>query len=124
MNIAPIVPGLLVYHDIGPLVIRLIVGVTLLYFGFKKVKHHSDSSGSTSPQYGIVEILVALTFILGVFTQLAAILNIIILVIKLGFKWREGKLFKDGVNYYVLLLAMVVSLLFTGPGAYALDTTL
>jgi uncharacterized membrane protein YphA (DoxX/SURF4 family) len=57
-------------------------------------------------------------------TQLAALLNAVILVIKLGIKAREKKLLSDGINYYILLLAMAVSLLFTGPGLFAFDLPL
>ena len=47
-----------------------------------------------------------------------------ILVIKLGFKAREGKLLSSGINYYILLLAMAISLMFTGAGFLAFDLPL
>jgi len=65
-----------------------------------------DSSGSNAKVYGAVEIIIALFLIIGLFTQLAALLNAVILVIKLAFKARNKALFTDGINYYVLLLTM------------------
>lgn len=118
------IPSLLTYQQAGPLVIRLVLGITLLEFGWRKVRGKGDSSGSNSAVYGGIEMFISIFLIIGLFTQIAALLNIIILIIKLGFKARQGLLLSDGINYYILLLAMAVSLMFTGPGFYAFDLPL
>lgn len=117
-------PSLLTYQQVGPLLIRLIVGITLLYFGYEKVMHKGTSSGSNDRTYGVVEMFISIFLIIGLFTQLAALLNAVILVIKLGFKIRDGKFLSDGINYYILLLVMAISLIFTGPGFFAFDLPL
>ena len=117
-------PSLLTYGQVGPLLIRLIVGITLLYFGYKKLMNKGTSSGSNAKGYGAVEILISIFLIIGLFTQLAALLNAIILVIKLGFKARDKAFLTDGINYYILLLVMAVSLIFTGTGFFAFDLPL
>lgn len=122
MNTITLFPGLLAYAGVGPFILRIILGAALIHFGAKKIRARGDSSGSNSPAYGFVEILVGILFLIGLFTQLAALLNVLILVIKLGFKSREGKLLSDGINYYLLLLAMAACLLFTGAGSFAFDT--
>jgi len=114
-------PSLLTYDQAGPLIIRLALGITLAYFGYEKLIKKGTSSGSNAKSYGAVEIIIAIFLVIGLFTQLAALLNAIILVIKLGFKARDGKLFSDGINYYVLLLAMAIALIFMGPGFFAYD---
>ncbi len=118
------VPSLFVYQQCGPFIIRFVLGITLAYFGYRKVIGKGDSSGSNSPTYGIVEIVVALFLVVGIFTQFAAFLNAVILLIKLGFKAKNKAFLSEGVNYYVLLLAMALSLLVTGPGAFAFDLPL
>jgi uncharacterized membrane protein YphA (DoxX/SURF4 family) len=85
------------------------------------MKGQGQSSGSNSKTYGIVEITIALFLIIGLWTQLAALLNAIILLIKIGFKIKEKKFLTDGVNYYILLLVMAISLIFTGAGFLAID---
>jgi uncharacterized membrane protein YphA (DoxX/SURF4 family) len=117
-------PSLLTYQQIAPLLIRLVLGITLAYFGYEKTMRRGESSGSNSVIYGVVEVVIALFLVIGLFTQLAALLNAIILVIKLGFKAREGKLLSDGINYYILLLVMSISLMFTGAGFLAFDLPL
>ncbi len=117
-------PSLLTYQQIGPLLIRLVLGITLLFFGYKKLVNKGTSSGSNAKGYGVIEIFISIFLIIGLFTQLAALLNAAILVIKLGFKARDGKFLTDGINYYILLLIMAISLLFTGPGFFAYDLNL
>ena len=117
-------PALLSWNQVSPLLIRLTLGITLAYFGYQKIKGRGKSSGSNSRTYGWLEIFVSIFLIIGLFTQLAALINAVILIIKLGFKAREGKLFSDGVNYYVLLLVMSISLVFLGAGFLALDLPL
>jgi uncharacterized membrane protein YphA (DoxX/SURF4 family) len=118
------IPSLLTYQQAGPFIIRLVLGITLFNFGYKKVRGKGSSSGSNSPTYGMVEMFISIFLIIGLFTQVAALLNVIILLIKLGFKAKNGQLLSDGVNYYILLLAMAVSLMFTGAGFLAFDLPL
>ena len=124
MNSLALFPSLLAYGSISPLVIRVVLGITLLFFGVKKIRGMGDSVGSNSRTYGVAEVMVAVCLIIGLFTQLAAILNAVILVLKLGFKYREKKFLSTGVNYYMLLLAMALSLIFSGSGLWSLDTIL
>ena len=114
-------PSLLAYQGIAPFVIRVVSGMTLAWFGYEKLIGRGQSSGSNSKIYGATEMFLSLFIVFGLFTQFAALINIVILVIKLGFKTQEKKLFSDGVNYYVLLLAMLVSLLFMSPGYLSVD---
>ena len=117
-------PSLLTYQMAGPLVIRVVLGITLAYFGYQKIKQHGTSSGSNSAIYGYAEIFISIFLVIGLYTQLAAMLNAAILVIKLALKAKEGKLLSDGVNYYILLLAMCISLMVTGAGFWAFDMPL
>ncbi|HEY4478413.1 MAG TPA: hypothetical protein VI775_01065 [Candidatus Paceibacterota bacterium] len=117
-------PSLLTYEELAPLIIRIVLGITLGYFGYLKVRNRGQSSGSNSFIYGILEIIVAIFLIIGLFVQLAALINILILIIKIGFKIKERAFLTDGVNYYILLLAMALSLIFTGGGWLAIDLPL
>jgi uncharacterized membrane protein YphA (DoxX/SURF4 family) len=114
-------PSLLAHNQIAPLIIRIIGGATLGHFGYQKSIDQGQSSGSNSRVYGVIEAILSIMIIIGLLTQFAALLCIIILVIKIGLKAREHKLLTSGVNYYILLLAMMISLLFTGPGLLSFD---
>ena len=122
MSAFSLFPSLLTYQQVGPLIIRVVLGLTLAYFGYEKILGRGQSSGSNSRTYGAVEIFISLFLIIGLYTQLAALLNVVILIIKIGLKFKEDKLLSAGINYYILLLAMAVSLLFTGAGFLALGS--
>ena len=124
MHTLTILPWLLNYPQVAPLILRIILGVTLVYFGFRKISGTGQSSGSNSNAYGATEIVIGAFLIMGLFTQLAALLNAIILVIKLAIKIKEKKFISDGINYYILLLAMAASLLFLSSGYLAIDKLL
>lgn len=119
-----IIPSLLTYEDLGPFIIRLALGITLAYFGYRKIVERGHSSGSNSKIYGVVEVIVAVFLIVGLFVQIAALINVLILVIKLGHKIKDKAFLTDGINYYILLLAMALSIVFTGAGAFAVDLPL
>jgi uncharacterized membrane protein YphA (DoxX/SURF4 family) len=121
MHTLSLFPYLLSYQQLAPFLIRIVLGVTLAYFGYHKILGSGQSSGSNSKIYGYVEVIVAIFLIIGLWTQLAAMLNAIILIIKLGWKIKEKKFLSDGINYYILLLVMAISLIFTGAGAFAID---
>jgi uncharacterized membrane protein YphA (DoxX/SURF4 family) len=121
MHTLSLFPYLLSYQQLAPLLVRLALGVTLAHFGYRKILGKGQSAGSNSIAYGWVEIVIAFFLVVGLWTQLAAILNAVILVIKLGWKARERKFLTDGVNYYLLLLVMALSLVVTGPGAFSID---
>jgi uncharacterized membrane protein YphA (DoxX/SURF4 family) len=121
MHTLSLFPVLLSYQQLSPFIIRIVLGVTLAYFGYHKILGSGKSSGSNSKVYGIVELVVALFLVIGLWTQLAALINAVILLIKLGWKIKERKFLTDGVNYYILLLVMAISLIFTGAGFLAID---
>lgn len=117
-------PSLLAYSAIGPFIVRVILGITLAYFGYRKTIDRGSSSGSNSKAYGVVEIIISVFLIIGLFTQLAALINALILIIKLGHKISDKAFLTDGVNYYILLLTMAISVMFMGAGAFAFDLPL
>ncbi len=117
-------PYLLTYEQFAPFILRVTLGVTLAYFGYQKIKGRGKSSGSNTVIYGAVEILIAVFLVIGLFTQLAALLNAVILVIKIGYKIRDKAFLTDGINYYVLLLAMAIAVVFSGAGFLAFDLPL
>lgn len=117
-------PTLLSYEQLSPLILRVVLGITLAYFGYQKIRGEGTSSGSNTKIYGAAEILIAIFLVVGLFTQLAALLNAIILVIKLGFKIRDRAFLTNGVNYYILLLAIAISVMLTGAGWMAFDLPL
>jgi uncharacterized membrane protein YphA (DoxX/SURF4 family) len=115
-----IFPSLLTYSLVAPLLIRVALAGYFGWIGYTNVKNHGGKFRSLT----IVEIFLALFILIGLFTQIIALFIAIILVVKLAHKVKQGTFFSDNVNYYLILLVMAVSLMFSGAGFLALDLPL
>jgi uncharacterized membrane protein YphA (DoxX/SURF4 family) len=75
----------------------------------------------------LLAIAVSLLF-LGLYTQIAALVvtlaSLLAVIIKIRVRLAEHQSLSQGVEYYFLLLAIAVSLLFLGAGAFAIDLPL
>ena len=115
-------PSLLSFGLFGPILLRLTLGVVIFFWGYKGVK-----SAATNPQkiaFAVLDIVVGALLVVGLFTQLGALIAAVILAVKLVNKARAKALFTDGVNYYFILFIIAVSLVFTGAGFFAFDLPL
>lgn len=113
-------PTFLNHALLAPFIIRIALGVTFLVFGYKNIKKKE----MVPLIFGILETILGLSILTGLMTQLSAILVSLILILFLLKKIKDRALFTDGVNYYALLLAMSLSLIVTGAGAWAFDLPL
>jgi len=117
-------PSLLSYQELSPFIIRLVLGITIAYFGYLTIRKQSRAPGGYNRSFGIAEIIIAVFFIVGLFVQVASLITSIVLLIGLISKFKEKALLTNGVNYYLLLFVMSLSLLFTGAGWFAFDMPL
>ncbi len=114
-------PSLLNYGLVAPLLIRVVLGITIAWIGYAKICTHKETEFRA---LGVVEIIMGILLVVGYITQLMAFLVGVILVVKLSKKVKDRAFLTDGVNYYIILLVLAVSLLFSGPGFLAFDLPL
>ena len=119
-----IFPSLLSYQELSPFLIRIVLAITIGYFGYKLIASRKQNSDKKLLVLGVVQIILGILVLLGLYTQLAALIIAIILLVKLILKAMNKELLTDGINYYILLLVMAVSLLFTGAGWCGFDLPL
>jgi putative oxidoreductase len=113
----------------GPLPIRIMAGITFLAHGLPKLEDVAGTQGFVGsiglpPELalpiGLLEIIGGIFLIVGVLTRITAVLLIIdmigaIVLVKLP----DG--FVDGYELELLLTAIYVSLLLTGPGRISIE---
>ena len=117
-----IFPSLLILGGFAPPLLRLTLGTIFLFWSYKAFSQKKQGARDSSTTIlSILEGLAGILLILGLFTQLAALVCIIILGSRLLKKIQEKAFFTDGVNYYFILFIIAVSILLTGPGFIGLD---
>ncbi|HLJ87541.1 MAG TPA: DoxX family protein [Candidatus Angelobacter sp.] len=124
-------PQLLRYADLGFLLLRLMTGAVFAASGWSHLKNPAQRSQSIGMSRGFTIFLGAaeaagsLGVIFGVFTQLAALGLILVMlgaIQKKAFVWHTGFWGKDGNGWHYDLIMIVMNLVivFTNGGRYVL----
>lgn len=119
---------LIQYNDIGLFLLRLAVAAVFIYHSLPKLKNARkmaeamDWPMGAALALGLVELLAAIGLILGLYTQLAALLLAIVMIGAIYFKiikWRTpfSAMDKMGWEFDLILLAANVAILLSGGGA-------
>jgi uncharacterized membrane protein YphA (DoxX/SURF4 family) len=115
-------PSLLSFQSVGPFIIRLTLGIIFILWAYKalsKPKQHTNNK-----VIALIEGVASILIIIGLYTQVGALILIIDLIVRLYNKFKHHHLFSDGVNYYFVLFVLALSLILTGPGFLAFDLPL
>jgi len=104
-------PELFNYSQIAPFLLRVSLGIVLIRFGYLAVFKTAPAT-KYEKAIGIVWILSALFFFLGLLTQVAGLLTIVTV-----FKINQ-KILK------FMILVIALSLIFLGPGLFSFDLPL
>jgi len=125
-------PDLLNYSLFSPLVLRIALAFFIATFGIARLKKQSDVSElSWLPlplrkfaSYGTLEVIIAIFLILGLFTQVAALISLFVFAME----WRVKKdvvgIWNLERGAFLLAGAVALSLLFVGAGFFAFDLPL
>ena len=128
---------LFLYSDWAPLILRLMLGAAFIVHGYPKLFNREgrqgfagwlDSIGIKPGKFwalvvGVVEFYGGIALILGVYTQLVAILIVINMVVAMWkVKWgKVGFTTQGGWELDLAYLVIAVSLFLTGAGVWSLD---
>ncbi|MFE0171159.1 DoxX family protein [Streptomyces sp. NPDC059002] len=128
-------------HDIGLVLLRGTVGLTMATHGTQKLFGWFDGSGidGTADHFaadgyaaaetmavvaGLTETLCGLGLAIGLLHPLAAAGIIGIMLNAIATKWGNGFFNPSGIEYDLVLLAAAAGLALTGPGRFAADRLL
>lgn len=129
-------PEFLALSFFAPFILRVILGLVFVDLGFLKFRGEKESwlasfealgirpADFLLPIYATLQIVGGLLLIVGLWTQVAALVFVIFTGIELYVEWREGSILKRDIVFYILIFAISISLLLTGAGAYAIDIPL
>ncbi|MDD5032916.1 MAG: DoxX family protein [Candidatus Pacebacteria bacterium] len=128
-------PELLKYQELSPLFLRLALAV--MFFGTGRAKILTEfvqtanvfkAAGFKREKLwvyltGLLEIASATMFALGIFTQIACVLAVLITLFMIV-KIKRGAGFIGGWDFDFLVLAAALSILVSGPGIFSFDLPL
>lgn len=112
-------PYLLSFQQLSPVLIRLVLGAAILFWSYKGLRTISQSSAKKA--FDVLEGLVGLLLLVGLWTQVAALIAAVSLAFYIVQQIRTKTFLIHGVNYTLILLVLAISLLVTGPGWWAFD---
>ncbi len=129
-------PDLLTYSLLAPFILRVVAGLIFINLGvllFKEEKERWFISLSTlkipNPKlaikiFGCIEIVGGAMFILGFYTQITALVLALLTFAETYVEYKDPAILKRNFVFYIMLLAIVLSLLLSGAGAFAIDLPL
>lgn len=112
-------PELLTYSMMAPFILRIVLALIYLDIGLLNMK-----KGGNTRLIGIVEVVASILLFVGLYTQIAAIIFIVITGISFYIEYKDASVLKRDIVFYLLVLAISISLLLTGAGSYAKDLPL
>jgi len=130
-------PELLALEHLAPFILRVTLGVIMINIGYLKWKGEfprwkifAEALGFTRNRaafikgIGVLEYVSGVALIIGLYTQLASLLLVILSGIELYAEHKESALVKRDIVFYILIFSIALSLLFSGAGAFSLDLPL
>jgi uncharacterized membrane protein YphA (DoxX/SURF4 family) len=129
-------PDLLNYSLLAPFILRLVAGLIFIDLGVLAFRNEKESWLASlsvlkipNPKLAIkilggIEIAVGIMLILGFYTQVAALVLALLVFAETYIEYKEPLLLKRNFVFYLMLLAIVLSLLLSGAGAFAIDLPL
>ena len=120
------------YNDIGLLILRLTVAVIFIYHALPKLKNAKGMAQMMGMPAGMIFMLGGIEFlssaglVLGIYTQLAAVLLSIVMIGAIYFKmakWRVpfAAMDKTGWEFDLILLAASIAILLSGGGSMGIQ---
>ncbi|PIQ67200.1 MAG: hypothetical protein CO184_00610 [Candidatus Zambryskibacteria bacterium CG_4_9_14_3_um_filter_40_16] len=129
-------PELLSFGLLAPFILRIVGGFVFLNLGFLKLKGEKDRWEASFEALGLrpkvsllkifalTEIIGGLALIVGFYTQIAALVFVVITFVELYIEQKESSLLKRDIAFYLLMFSIALSLLFSGAGFFAFDLPL
>ena len=118
-------PELLSFGFIAPSLLRVIIGAYFLQqIWLTLVTNRKKPKNKLSKYIAGIELFGAIAVIIGFYTQIAVLILIVSTLTNLVLDIKSDKLNALKKDFYLLLFAILISLLFTGAGFFAIDLPL
>jgi putative oxidoreductase len=129
-------PDLLAYSLLAPFILRVVVGLIFVNLGilaFKNEKKRWLTSFSAlripkpetaTKALSAIEIIGGLMLLIGFYTQIAALVLALLTFAEAYVEYKDPAILKRNFVFYLLILSILLALLLSGAGAFAIDLPL
>ncbi|MEA2112944.1 MAG: hypothetical protein U9P50_03165 [Patescibacteria group bacterium] len=129
MTILNPLPELLSYAFLAPLLLRLVIGFYFLeqFSNIINIKYVNKTEINVSNTFKYLiglKTLAALALIIGFYTQIAVLILIVLIIFDIYLEQKTGKIKKTKIQFYTFIIAILLTLLTTGAGFFAIDMPL
>ena len=115
-------PSLLSWQEASPLAIRVVLAAVLIHWAYRALR--APGTAAWARALAVVEGIAGALILIGFWTQLAAAVVALDLLVRIGERVAKKSFLTDGVNYYLILLVLALSLIVTGAGWWAFDLSI
>ena len=137
MQTVSLFPSLLDFQMLGVFVLRVTLGLIFVYFWYEKITRQKAELIRFFEKLGLrpakvyfnivssVEGVAGVLLVVGLYTQGVVIVTGSLMLLATIIKWRKpSALHRNTIDFYIILAVVSFSLLFLGPGAFAIDLPL
>jgi len=117
-------PYLLNFTFIIPFILRIFVGSYFLKQTWIEFKKHPRRKSNIPKLNRTIGALAAIFLLLGLFTQLTSLFLIVLTFFNIYYKKKNNTLKEGKLDFYVLLVGILLSLIISGAGILAIDIPL
>jgi hypothetical protein len=114
MHTLTLFPDLLTFGMVAPVLLRLSMALFIIFIGYER---WNKKYGWTSVLYFISAVLL----IIGLYTQIGALLGILVVKFDFWFDKKNRNVTSEHWALYSIVVVVLISLIFTGPGFLAFD---
>lgn len=127
---------LLTYGLVAPFILRVIIGLIFIGFGYVKAYGIKKDTVIEIPGYkkdnlkiifgiiALIETIAGIFLVIGLYTQISAIIVALLSLGAMVLKYNHRSAIKNSFLFYILAFAIAVSLVFSGAGFWAFDLPL
>ena len=137
MQTLSLFPSLLDFQMLGIFALRVALGLIFVYFWYEKVARERAERINFYEKLGLrpskvyfwivssIEGIAGTLLVVGLYTQGAVLVTGTLMIVATLIKWRKpSALPRNTIDFYIILAVASFSLLFLGPGAFAIDLPL
>ena len=117
-------PDLLSFSFIAPLILRIFIGSYFLKQTWVELVKHKQRKSNSPRILRIIGGIGGILLIIGFLTQVTSLFLILMTIFNIVYRIKNKKLTNGKMDFYIIVIGVLISLMVTGAGFMAIDMPL